>query len=463
MVMSASSPLPPLVDLSPPVEPPPVRVVTAEVVEDALPQVVPSATRMPKSWPVYLWFQMCAALAWLFGLVSLLGFLATVAAIPVVQFVSLGYLLAASGRVARSGRLRDGFIDIDKFARIGSLVAGTWLVLLPVRFLAQMAYEAFLIDAGSLNARVWRVAILLLTILTLAHIAMAWYCGGKLRHFFWPMLAPFQFGTRILLGRIVGPLARPVLTAISPNLVDDLYARHPLATWFPPAMLWAGLSEGVGHMYAESRDAVWEFVVGLHLPGYFWLGLRGFVGALAWLFLPVVMLMAGTTIPNGGGVLIGWLGAALLAFVLLYLPFLQTHFACQNRLRAMFEWRAVRAQFRRAPLAFWFALLVTLLFALPLYLLKIEATPREVTWLPSLVFVVFIYPARLLTGWAVGRAVHRQQERWFVTRWGARLAAVPVVAAYVFLVFFTQYISWYGPASLFEQHAFLLPVPFFGL
>jgi hypothetical protein len=152
----------------------------------------------------------------------------------------------------------------------------------------------------------------------------------------------------------------------------------------------------------------------------------------------------------------------MMACVLLYLPFLQAHFAAEDRFRAFFEWRRVRAMFRQAPLAFWCALLITLLFALPLYLFKIEIIPREALWLPGLIFVSFIYPARLLTGWSVGLARRREAPRHWVFRWMARLAAIPVVLFFTFILFMTQYISWYGPESLFEQHAFLTPVPFLG-
>lgn len=151
-----------------------------------------------------------------------------------------------------------------------------------------------------------------------------------------------------------------------------------------------------------------------------------------------------------------------MATVLLYLPFVQTHFAAENRFVAFFEWRRVRAMFRRAPWAFWCALLITLLFALPLYLFKIEIIPREALWLPGLVFVSFIFPARLLTGWAVGLANRREAPRHFVFRWTARLAAAPVVIVFTFILFMTQYVSWYGAWSLFEQHAFLTPAPFLG-
>jgi hypothetical protein len=199
------------------------------------------------------------------------------------------------------------------------------------------------------------------------------------------------------------------------------------------------------------------------VPHYFWLGLRGFVGALTWLLVPSLMLMAGT---SGGGpatIVVGYLGALAMTIVLLYLPFLQTHMARENRLAAIFEVREVRSQFNRAPLAWWFALLVTLLFALPLYLLKIEPPPRELWWTLTIFFILFIYPARLLTGWAVGRALHHQRPRFFAFRWLARAAAIPVVLVYVFIVFFSQYTSFLGPASILEQHAFLVPVPFLAL
>jgi hypothetical protein len=129
----------------------------------------------------------------------------------------------------------------------------------------------------------------------------------------------------------------------------------------------------------------------------------------------------------------------------------------------MFEVRPVRQWFRRAPIAFLLALLITLLFAIPLYLLKIEIIPREAAWLPSLVFVVFIFPTRLLTGWTCGYASHRERNRnWFLRQF-ARFGMLPVAAIYVLIIFFTQFTSWHGAASLFEQHAFLVPVPFLGL
>lgn len=351
-----------------------------------------------------------SAAEWLFGAASLVLALSFLATYPVLQMLSLGYLLEASGRIARTGRLRDGFVGVRKAARVGGMFFGVWLMLLPLRFASLMAASARLIEPNSRADRGWSTALVGLTALMTVHIVGACWRGGKLRHFFWP--APIR-------------------------LLRQLRQRGA---------------------YARARDAVCDFVVGLRLPYYFWLGLRGFAGGLIWLFVPISLLAAGQKAP-----ILGFLGGFALIAVLLYLPFVQTRFAAENRFRAMFELRPVRQWFRRAPIAFFIALGVTLLFAVPLYLLKIEIIPREAAWLPSLVFVMFIYPTRLLTGWACGYAGRRPRNRnWFLRQF-ARLGMLPVAALYVLIIFFTQFTSWHGVASLYEQHAFLVPVPFLGL
>jgi len=95
-------------------------------------------------------------------------------------------------------------------------------------------------------------------------------------------------------------------------------------------------------------------------------------------------------------------------------------------------------------------------------LLKIEMIPRETVWLPSLVYLTFIFPARLLTGWAYARASRRETPRHWVFRVLGRSVMVPTVAIYTLFVFLSQYTAWNGIGSLYEQHAFLLPVPFLG-
>jgi hypothetical protein len=358
---------------------------------------------------------LASGLEWLFGVAALLVGLAVLAALPVLQFLSLGYLLEAGGRVARTQRLREGFIGVRLAARLGGMVLGIWLLTLPVRFVADLARSAEIIDPGGRGADVWRNSLLVLMGLTFIHIAAACARGGRLRYFAWPF-----------------------------NVI-----------WLVRRLLRGGY-------YTSARDAVWATFLSLRLPYYFWLGFRGFVGAFAWLALPITLLALSRG-SGAGATLAGFAGGFLLAFVILYLPFLQMRLAATQRWRAVFELRAVRLDFRRAPWAFALAFLTTLLLAIPLYLLKIQVVPREAAWLPSLVFIVFIFPARLLTGWALGRAATRPVLRHWFFRWTARVPLLPAAAVYVLIVFFTQYTSWNGVWSLYEQHAFLVPVPFFGM
>lgn len=354
-------------------------------------------------------------LDWIFGLLALFVGLSILSIIPILNFLSLGYLLQASGRVASTGRFRDGFIGIRKASVLGSLALGSWLLLLPLRFVSGLWNDAELIAPGSHVARSWHIAVVILAVLTFWHIAWAGLRGGRLRHFLWP--APRRF------------------------------------------FKWLSLK----NKYRDMRNALVEYLVGLRLPGYFWLGMRGFLGALIWLIPPVGILILASYLPPEGGALLSLVGALLLTVVVLYLPFLQTHFARTRRFKAMFEINYTRKLFNQAPVAFWLALLITLLFAIPLYLLKIELPPREAAWLPSLVFVGFIFPARLLTGWAVSRARRRALPAHFIFRWTSRFAAVPVALLYVLCVYLTQYLSWYGSLGLLEQHAFLVPAPLMSL
>src|SRR5262249_21276648 len=158
---------------------------------------------------------------------------------------------------------------------------------------------------------------------------------------------------------------------------------------------------------------------------YFWLGVRGFVGTLPWLAIPISLIVVGRFAAP-----VGFVGAVVFGIVLMYVPFLQMRFAAENRFRALFEWRAVRQRFKRAAWAFAFAFFITLAFAVPLYLLKIEMIPREAAWLPGLLFIVFIWPARMLTGWAYGRSGRRVLPRHWFFRWTGRLGMLPVVFLY---------------------------------
>lgn len=366
-------------------------------------RILKDAIRHPGRTLVYLFDGLVGAVTIICGL----GVLATV---PILQFLSLGYLLKASARVAKTGKLRAAWIGLPLAARLGTIVACTWLWMWVMYIPAKLARAADLIEPGGPAAARWGLFSFALFALILMHVTASIFRGGRLRHFVLP---------------------RPILTC------KLLFNRNT---------------------YANARDRVWEIRQSLNLSSSFWLGLRGFLGGLLWLIIPVTMIAMGRAHA-------AWsiLGGLLLAFVVLYLPFAQTRFAIEDRMAAMFDRRALRQEFARAPIAFFIAILATLALALPLYLFKIEILPREAAWLPSIVFVAMTFPARVLVGWAMSRGMGRESPRVWPIRHGARLAMIPVVLAYAVVVYFSQYVSWYGIWSLYEQHAFLLPVPFLAL
>lgn len=383
------------------------ELVTAELVDAGL---VGDSRKPMIGLHLRLWRFFTSALEWFFGVAALIAALSVLASVPVLQFLSLGYMLEVSGRVARAGRIRDGFIGVRKAARLGGAAFGVFVVLAPWRFIvAPLAEAANLIEPGGTADRVWGTVLTLGLIAAYVHMAGAFWSGGRIRDFLWP---------------------RPI------RLARSIFA--------PGA-------------FAARRDRLWDFVVGLRMPYYFWFGFRGFLGGLLWLAPPITLLALLPQAP-----VVGVLGWFLLVAALLYVPFVQTRFAATGRFASFWRVSETRVWFRRAPIAFSISLLCTLLFALPLYLLKIEIVPREAAWLPSLVFVTFIFPARLVAGWACGRGEHRERPRMWPSRQVARLGMLPIVAIYALIVYFTQYTSWHGVASLYEQHAFLLPAPFLG-
>ena len=356
------------------------------------------------------WFgRLAAAAECLFGGMSLLVLLAVAASIPIAQFLSLGYLLEVAGRIARNPRLKFGFFGLRAAAKVGVAIVCGYALFLPIDFVTEIVTAARLIEPGSAADRGWTMALWILTPLVVLHIVSAIARGGRVRHFLLPA---------------------PVWT-----------------------LRWLVTPDS----YSRACDAVSIFFVNMQLPYFFWLGVRGFLGGLLWLLVPVTLLAAGRRFP-----LLGYAGGAVFIPVLMYLPFLQTQFAAENRFASMFDVAQARRVFRRAPVAFWLALTICLGLAVPLFLLKIELVPQDAAWLLSLAFVGFMYPTRLATGWAYGYAMRRQRPRHWALRWVAWLAMIPVAAAYVLIVFFTQYTSWSGVWSLYEQHAFLLPVPYLG-
>ncbi len=362
----------------------------------------------------------------LFSLASLIVCLAVLAAIPILQLITFGYLLDVAGRLTRGGTLRGSLPHLRAAGQIGIVVLAVVVGSLPVQLLAHWESVASLIAPGAAQATVLRTAAIAAACLGVLYLLWALARGGRLVHFLWPQ----------------------------PK-------RMLQQAWRPST-------------YLPLPDRLWEFTHSLELGRFFWLGLRGALGTLVWLIPAMIIIAANRNGETGLAGLVGGLALIALGVVLLYLPMLQAHFAAENRVRALFEVRRIRRLFCYAPWA-WLAAMVLGLVVLPipLYLLKIEATPREVVWLPTLVFVAFILPARLAEGLALRRARRialrygdgavKPTGKWsFVSRWTVRLLMPGVVAIYLFFVTLSQYTSWDGLQTWVQQHAVLIPIPFLG-
>jgi hypothetical protein len=379
---------------------------------------VSSEAGMLPAFPVP-WRHPIRCLAWLmratFGLASLVFMLSLLAAVPIVNFLTLGYLLEVEGRVARSGKLRDGFPLFKLAPRIGAIGLGVWLWLLPLRLLAGAAGDAQIIEPGSATANTLSIVLNVAWFLVTLHLCLALARGGS-------------------LGCFVRPLKN---------------------------LLWLirRLRDG-DYMQTASRH-VSEFVGRLRLKEHFLLGIKGFLGAFAWLLVPSLLYFAPSK-QEGLPVLITILGGITLAIVHAWVPFLQARLTAENRLSAAFELRKVRDLYRYAPLTWGITILLVYALALPLYLFKAFLLPPDALWTVAVLFIVTIYPTKLLLGWAYHRATSRKAEdkraAWWL-RWLVRLGLItPAIAAYVFILYFTQFLGEAGKQELLRHHAFLLPL-----
>ncbi len=364
------------------------------------------------------WRRPIAFLFWsfqlLFGLGSLIFLLSVIAAVPVVNLFALGYLLEVEGRVARSGRLRDAFPLIRVAPRIGSIALGVyaWTVLL--RLLATSSANAHIIDPGGAADQRLAVVSTVVWALVTVHLCLALARGGGLPTFI-----------------------RPIKN------LRWLWARWRAGDYLETA------SSHVRSFYAE-----------LQVRHHFSLGLRGFVVGLTWLIVPSVLYVSATR-PEGGAAIFTVFIGFLLTMVFAWVPFLQARFAAENRLRAGFDVRQVKELFRHAPFAFLFATIVVYVLALPMYLFKAFQLPSDAQWPITLIFILSIYPARVVTGWVYHRAVQRRAlglKSRFATRLLVRVGLVfPLLAVYTFILYFTQFIAQDGKAELVKHHASLIP------
>lgn len=354
-----------------------------------------------------------------FDYLSLVTVLAVMTALPVIQLIAFGYLLDVAGRLTAGGRLRDTLDWLRPAGQLGRAIVAVVLVAMPIHLLTHWGRAADLVSPGTPQADAIRTLSVVLVFLAVPYLGWAWVRGGRVRDYLWP--------------RPIGFLKRG---------------------WRPTTWLYAA-------------DRLWDFIASWRLGKRFWLGLRGAVATLIWLLPATVIIAANRQGETGLAGLVGALALIAMGISLLYLPMLQANYAAENRFRAMFQWRRIRSDFRRAPWAWLLAMILSLVvLPIPLYLLKIEPPPPELVWLPTWFFIFLMLPARIACGLALRRARSKPEPlgKWaFISCWTVRLLMPLVVGTYLLFLYLSQYVSWDGLQTWVQQHAVLVPVPFVGV
>jgi len=350
------------------------------------------------------------------GVVFLIGLLATLAAVPGLSLLTLGFMLAAEAGLARSGSLRHAFPLLPVSTRIGTILILVGLFLLPLRLLASLAAAHGVIAQSSpLAPNPQHTVLVVLQVLVFVHMITAIACGGSLACF----VRPIRNIRRLAIG------------------LRDGSWKESLNHW----------STWLLSVFRPCEHLV--------------LAVKATVGAVIWLFIPTALLAASSrpqTDPGFPG-LLSFVGGILLIPVASWLPLLQVHQAVTGRFRDIFDVRTVRRIIRQVPVHWAIAAVLLYAAAIPLYLTKVRLIADDAVWLLTPLFVILIYPARLMFGWVYARGMRRPDPTTRLIRWPVKLVMIPVLGAYALILFATPLISEAGQAALFENHAFLLPIP----
>jgi hypothetical protein len=167
---------------------------------------------------------------------------------------------------------------------------------------------------------------------------------------------------------------------------------------------------------------------------------------------------------QGDLALLGLLGALLMTRAIQYLPTLHTTMALQKSiadktdrrwLYGILDRSVARGVFRKVPITYSVANILFLALALPLYFLRIESIPSELWFLLSILFVLWMFPAKLVIGWMIRRSRNKTKDAWWPLRWIAWISHLAAIGIYVGFLYLGKFALWEGGASLFFQHAFL--------
>ena len=97
--------------------------------------------------------------------------------------------------------------------------------------------------------------------------------------------------------------------------------------------------------------------------------------------------------------------------------------------------------------------------AVPLYLSKVVLPPADAAWLFTPLFIIVIFPTRILMGWVYGNGIRKPRLARPIIRFPIKLFMIPLLGLYSGILFVLPLTSEAGPRAMLENHAFLLPVP----
>ena len=452
-------------------------VVDAEIIEPVDAEVVLQSNQNQmidadivhshRSWPFRIADALSTAAKFSFGVISMIGILAVMAAIPFVNLLTYGYLLEVSGRVARTGKFKAGFIGLPAASKIGQIALGTVVCMLPAYFISANWYSAELIASGSVQAFQQRVLLWLVTILSVLHVGAAWFCGGQLKHFFWPVIAPFSLGmwmVRWILGQptfrfIIGKITNPV----APNLIGDITDVKPLKEWFLPVVISKAVFRGT--LLASAREGIWAFFQSLRLHYYFMLGLKGIAGSLIWLLIPSALFLLAnmvfaSQIEDGVAVLLILPGIFVSGVFFVFLLAVQANFARTNRFKSFIDIKSAFHALRATPFLYLLTTLLTFALVIPLFALNIEPIDVQLLWVTCIVFVILIWPGKMLAGRALARGINKPRVAHFLISYPLMMLMVGIAGFYSLLLYFTQFVAASGPLSFIENPVFTIPAPY---
>lgn len=407
--------------------------------------------------------QVGAAFRWVGGLVGMWFLLAWTATIPIVQWVALGFLVEVTARVVRGGRWRDALIGSEQGWVVCRLMFGVAVTWLPLWVVSQMRYDAWLIDPQAAIVARWRIWEHVVFGLTVVHWLGVGLTGGRLRHFFWPLLVPWYLASglfkRVVSVSGVRALIERTLGVWFPRSLAAYYRAEPLSNWFVPAVLWLHLRQGTLLSAASAR--FWGWVESLHLRHFFGRGLGAFAGMILWFVGPTLWLLLATRAQSEGGELVFFiLGVVHLFAALQYYPLVHCRYCETGCWSSYWQWRRAAQRYWASPLRLTLAAAATLVLTFPLWLTRIAMIPYDLWWLLSALYVLCLWPLWSIWGWAW----HHACTRAIPASWSWGLTLMPLfwvlIAAQVLVTVLSIYTSWQGVFNLLLHPTFNVPTPF---